>query len=522
MVLSQFTKHVRRSKYTMIIGLFRLLIQIRTLLTYRIDTIAPVKLRRLATLARVLLLCPPIRSYRLAQQPLSQRLPALCYQLGPIYVKFAQTLATRCDIIDQDICDALATLQDNAPQFDGKTAIENMQQSWLAHHCKQLDNISIEPLAAASLAQVHAAELPNGQAVVIKILRPGIHQQVKKDLDQLHTLAKLIALFHPHAHRIQAPAVVLQYQQILLRELDLRKEAANTEAIGKNFINDSRLKVPTVYWEYCTDTVMVQERIYATPINQLLHHPTPGIDLSTLAKNGVAIFFTQLFRDNFFHADMHPGNIFVDISQPDKPQYQAVDFGIVGTLSEQDLFYIGHNLAAFFAGEYETVVDLHIKAGWVPAHINRQDMTASIRAVASPIQDKPVAEISFAKLFSGLLSVGYEYQMIVQPQLILLQKTLFCIEALGRQLYPQLNLWTTAQPLIKDWLHQQHNPVKHAKTIIQQLPYLVEAMARQSQTWHIPASTPTSAPTATSTRYNRPIIMLIIGILIGWWFALQL
>ena len=305
---------------------------------------------------------------------------------------------------------------------------------------------------------MHAATLPGGREVVVKVLRPGMREAIDLDLEVLHTLAGLAEEYWPDSRRLRPREVVVEYEKTILNELDLMREAGNASQLKRNFAGSALLHVPEVYWDLCRQDVMVMERIRGIQISEVARLRELGTDIQKLAENGVQIFFTQVFRHNFFHADMHPGNIFVDVSDPKNPRYAAVDFGIVGTLDPRDQLYLAGNFLAFFERDYRRVAVLHLESGWVPAGTRVDELESAVRTVCEPIFDKPLKEISFGVVLLHLFEIARRYQMQVQPQLILLQKTLLNIEGLGRQLYPDLDLWKTALPILRDWMRERASP----------------------------------------------------------------
>ena len=341
---------------------------------------------------------------------------------------------------------------------------------------QSLQRFDKKPLAAASIAQVHTAKLKTGHEVIVKVLRPGVQDQIEGDLAVLRVIAGLADRYWEHGKRLRPLEIVDEYEHTILDELDLMREAANAAQLKRNFQGSDMLYVPDVYWDYCRPEVLVQERIYGTPISDMDALLEAGTDIQVLAENGVEIFFTQVFRHNFFHADMHPGNIFVIMSDPKKPKYAAVDFGIVGTLSPEDQRYLAENFLAFFDRDYHRIAKLHLDSGWVPAETRVDQLETAIRTVCEPIFNKPLAEISFAQLLMRLFRVAQRFDVEIQPQMILLHKTLFNIEGLGRQLYPQLDLWKTAHPVLKRWMDEQVGGKAFLKDIRQNLPQMRDAL----------------------------------------------
>ena len=331
-------------------------------------------------------------------------------------------------------------------------------------------SLAREPLAAASIAQVHAAKLADGREVVVKVLRPRIREQIEADIEVLYAIARLAERYWPGAHRLRPVAVVAEFEKTLTHEIDLMREAANASQLKRNFAGSDLLYVPEVHWDFCRRDVLVLERIAGIPISDMPALEAAGTDIAQLARNGVEIFFTQVFRHNFFHADMHPGNIFVDVTDPKQPKYVAVDFGIMGTLTPEDQRYLAGNFLAFFRRDYARVARLHLDSGWVPAHMRVDEVEAAVRAVCEPIFDRPLKEISFGLVLLRMFEVARQFEMEVQPQLVLLQKTLLAIEGLGRQLYPDLDLWTTAKPILETWMRERSSPTEHIKRFIADWP----------------------------------------------------
>ena len=404
--------------------------------------------------------------------PLGERIRLALEELGPIFVKFGQALSTRRDLLPPDIADELAKLQDEVPPFPGEQAVEILEAAYEKPLDEVFERFDVEPFAAASIAQVHTAQLPGGKEVVVKLLRPGVQEQIERDLAVLRMLAGLATRYWEHGKRLKPLEVVAEYEQTIIDELDLMREAANTAQLKRNFAGSDMLYVPDVYWDYCRPEVLVQERIYGIPISDMAALRESGANIQVLAENGVEIFFTQVFRHNFFHADMHPGNIFVIVDDPEKPKYAAVDFGIVGTLSPEDQKYLAHNFLAFFDRDYYRIAKLHIDSGWVPEGTRIDQLETAVRTVCEPIFNKPLSEISFAQLLMRLFRVAQRFDVEVQPQMILLHKTLFNIEGLGRELYPQLDLWKTAHPVMKRWLNDQVGPRAILDDLRNNLPQL--------------------------------------------------
>ena len=395
-----------------------------------------------------------------------------------MFVKFGQALSTRRDLLPPDIADELAKLQDRVPPFPAAIALQMIEKALQAPIAEIFEVFELEPLAAASIAQVHAATLKNGKQVVVKVLRPGMRELIDRDLQVLDALAKLAHRYWIEARPVRPVEVVREYRKTVLDELDLLREAANASQLKRNFAGSPLLYVPAVYWDYCRANVMVMERIHGIVVNQVDQLRALGANIPKLAENGVKIFFTQVFRHNFFHADMHPGNIFVQVDDPDNPRYAAVDFGIVGTLQPRDQYYLGENFLAFFDRDYHRIAMLHIESGWVPANTRVDELESAVRTVCEPIFQKPLKEISFAQVLLRLFETARRFDMPVQPQLILLQKTLFNIEGLGRQLYPELDLWKTAQPVLKQWLRERISARTIFNDVRKQLPDMLVALSQ--------------------------------------------
>jgi ubiquinone biosynthesis protein len=405
-----------------------------------------------------------------------ERIRLALEELGPIFVKFGQALSTRRDLLPADIADQLEKLQDRVPPFPGAEARAIVERAYGRPVTEVFAEFDETPLAAASIAQVHAARLRSGEEVVVKVIRPGVRALIERDLEVMHALARLVLDYASEGHRLRPTEVVDEYEKTIFDELDLMREAANAAQLKRNFAGSELLHVPGVYWDYCRPDAMVMERIRGVLINDLAGLHVAGANIQRLAENGVTIFFTQVLRHNFFHADMHPGNIFVQLEDPEYPKYCAVDFGIMGTLTARDQHYLAENFLAFFDRDYRRVAQLHVDSGWVPADTRVDELETAVRTVCEPIFNKPLSEISFAQVLLRLFEVARRFQMTVQPQLILLQKTLLQIEGLGRQLYPELDLWKTAQPVLREWAADRLSGRNLADQLRRQLPDLNEAL----------------------------------------------
>jgi ubiquinone biosynthesis protein len=408
------------------------------------------------------------------------RLRLALQDLGPIFIKFGQLLSTRRDLLPADIADELMLLQDRVPPFDPQQAIKLIEEQLGAKTAEVFSRFDVEPLASASVAQVHSAQLKSGEEVVVKVVRPGLKPVIGQDLAWLFLLARLAEKFSADARLLHPVEVVNDYEKTIYDELDLLREAANASQLRRNFESSEMLYVPQVYWDLCRPKVLVMERIYGIQVTDLATLADQRTDMKLLAERGVEIFFTQVFRDSFFHADMHPGNIFISTVAPWSPKYIAIDCGIVGSLTPEDQDYLARNLFAFFKRDYRRVAQLHIDSGWVPAETKLNEFEAAIRTVCEPIFEKPLKDISFGQVLMRLFQTARRFNMEVQPQLVLLQKTLLNIEGLGRQLYPDLDLWSTAQPFLERWMRDRISPkvvLGNLHSQVEQLPHLAN-MAR--------------------------------------------
>ncbi|MGB1110003.1 MAG: ubiquinone biosynthesis regulatory protein kinase UbiB [Gammaproteobacteria bacterium] len=419
-----------------------------------------------------------------------ERIRLALEDLGPIFVKFGQLLSTRSDLLPPDIAIELSRLQDRVPPFDGKVATSKIESSLGAKVGELFASFSREPLASASIAQVHAATLNDGGEVVVKVVRPGIQKVIKRDVALLYTIAELAERYWPDGRRLHPVEVIREFERTIHDELDLGREAANAAQLRRNFEDSPILYVPQVYWDFTRRDVMVMERVHGIPVADTEALKDAGVNLQLLSERGVEIFFTQVFRDSFFHADMHPGNIFVDARNPADPRYIAIDFGIMGTLSPVDQHYLAENFLAFFNRDYRRVAELHIESAWVPKNTRVDEFESAIRTASEPIFGKPLKEISFGHFLLRLFQTARRFNMEVQPQLVLLQKTLLSIEGLGRRLYPDLDLWKTAKPFMERFMSEQVGIRAYAKSfkseapkwggVIPELPGLAHQFLRQS------------------------------------------
>ena len=423
----------------------------------------------------VFFLSPLVWFERRRRASRGERLRLALEELGPIFVKFGQAVSTRRDLLPPDIADELAKLQDRVPPFPGATARALIEQAYGRPLDEVFASFEESPLAAASIAQVHAARLPGGAEVVVKVLRPGMRAMIERDLEVLHALADLAQRYSREGRRLRPRELVAEYQKTVLDELDLMREAANASQLKRNFAGSELLYVPEVHWDYCRNDVMVMERIHGVPISDLPRLKAAGTNIRELAENGVRIFFTQVFRHNFFHADMHPGNIFVLVDDPRRPRYAAVDFGIVGTLDPRDQRYLAENFLAVFERDYRRVAQLHLESGWVPPGTRIDEMESAVRTVCEPILDRPLKDISFGRILLRLFEISRRFNMQIQPQLMLLQKTLLNVEGLGRDLYPDLDVWSTATPILREWMRERTSVRALARGLRTRVPELLEA-----------------------------------------------
>lgn len=433
---------------------------------------------------RFLIYLAPWTWFRRSDVPRGVRIRLVLEDLGPIFIKFGQMLSTRRDLVPHDIADELAKLQDRVPPFQGTAAVRIVERALR----KPLREVFVEfdekPLASASIAQVHAAELLDGRRVVVKVLRPNIERVIRRDIELMYLVAGLAQRYWKEGRRLRPVEVVAEYEKTILDELDLMREGANAAELRRNFANSELLYVPEVHWEWTRRDVIVMERIQGIPVSDIAALQAAGTDMKELSERGVEIFFTQVFRHNFFHADMHPGNIFVDVSNPRKPKYIAVDFGIIGTLEPRDQRYLAENFVAFFNRDYQRVAELHVESGWVPKGTRVDEFESAIRTVCEPIFNKPLKDISFGQLLVRLFQTARRFNMEVQPQLVLLQKTLLNIEGLGRELYPELDLWKTAKPHLERWMREQLGLRHYLAALKKDFPEVAEALREIPQLLH--------------------------------------
>jgi len=452
--------------------------------------------------------------FRSFDEPRAVRLRRALETLGPIFVKFGQVLSTRRDLLPADIAEELAKLQDQVPPFAAELAVAEIERAFKRPIGEVYASFERTPIASASVAQVHLARLPNGTEAAVKILRPGMRPVIARDLELLDAGAWLVERAWPEGRRLRPREIVREFAKHLDDELDLMREAANASQLRRNFANSHLLVVPEVYWDWCSSTVMTMERMHGIPISQVDRLRAEGQDIERLARYGVEIFFTQVFRDAFFHADMHPGNILV---APDG-RYVALDFGIMASLSDGDRDYLAQNFLGFFRRDYKRVAQAHVDAGWVPPGTRVDEFEAAIRTVCEPIFDRPFAEISFGQLLLRLFAVARRFSYEVQPQLVMLQKTLLNIEGLGRQLYPQLDLWTTAKPFLERWMEGQVGWRAFARNLEHEAPQWAKLVPQIPRLAHrLLASDPAAeivpkleAILAEERRRNRLLAALVV------------
>lgn len=405
-----------------------------------------------------------------------ERVRLALVSLGPIFIKAGQIASTRGDLIPEDIAEELTKLQDRVPPFSGVEAKKMIEESMRAPLADVFSEFDMNALASASIAQVHAATLIDGHSVVVKVLRPNIQKIIERDLDLLSSLANTAERYWREARRFKPKEMIAEIAQTLYDELDLLREGANASQLRRNFQHSNLLYVPEIYWQYSRTNVLVMERISGIPVHNVAALREAGINMKKLAERGIEVFFTQVFRDSFFHADMHPGNIFVALGDPEDPKYIAVDFGIMGSLNTKDQRYLAENMLAFFKRDYQRVAELHVASGWLPPHTRIDQFEGAIRAVCEPIFERPLKDISFGQLLMRLFQAARRFNINIQPQLILLQKTLMNIEGVGRQIYPDLDMWKTAAPVIERWLKQQVGVKAFIGRIRENLPYWSEKL----------------------------------------------
>lgn len=474
------------------------------LLKYGLDEI--VLGTRLFRPLRFLVLLSPSHWLIRKKQPRGVRIRLACEALGPIFVKFGQLLSTRLDLLPEDIAVELVKLQDKVPPFCGLEAKKMVEQAYGKPVEEVFKTFETTPLASASIAQVHAATLQDDKEVVVKILRPNIKKQIEQDIDLLLTIARLVEKYWKSTQRFHPTEVVLEFKKSIIDEQDMIREAANASQLRRNFYQSELLYVPEVHWPLTKKNILVIERIYGTPVSNIKALKDKHTDLKKLAERGVEIFFTQVFRDCFFHADMHPGNVWVSLENPRNPQYMALDFGIIGTLGPEDQRYLAENFLAFFKRNYRRVAELHVESGWVPKETRIDEFEASIRSVCEPIFERPLKDISFGKTLLRLFQTARRFNMEIQPQLVLLQKTLISVEGLGRQLYPDLDLWHTAKPFLEDWIKSQIGPKALIKQMKRYGPYWFEKLPEIPKLVHSVMDTAVNRYQSSKPQAPKPML----------------
>jgi ubiquinone biosynthesis protein len=494
----------------------RLIVISVTILRYGLDELALSSFRQrwVRFLVRVMTLG------RRLDAPRGVRLRLGLERLGPIFVKFGQVLSTRRDLMPADLADELARLQDRVPPFPAAEARALVERAFGQPIDAVFARFDAEPVASASIAQVHFAELKDGRQVAVKVLRPGMLAAIEDDLSLMRTLARWVERASPDGKRLKPREVVAEFDNYLHDELDLVREAANAAQLRRNMQSLDLIMVPEMVWEYCTQSVIVMQRMDGVPISQIQRLRDAGVDIPKLARDGVTIFFTQVFRDGFFHADMHPGNIQVSIAPDTFGRYIALDFGIVGTLTEVDKEYLAQNFIAFFRRDYKRVAELHVESGWVPPATRVDELEGAIRAVCEPHFDRPLKDISLGQVLLRLFQTSRRFNVEIQPQLVLLQKTLLNVEGLGRQLDPELDLWNTAKPFLERWMNQQvgwagfvERLKNEAPRYVQLLPELPRLIHHALQPRAAAEQRALEALLIEQRRTNRLLLALLYGAL---------
>jgi len=501
---------LRISRLTTIIGVF---------VRYRLDTF--IEKEKLPRGLKLLFIATKI--FPNTNKPRGKRLRSALESLGPIFIKLGQLLSTRPDLIPHDICAELSYLQDDVAPFDSQQFVSIVEEALGEKIANLFLKFDHKPLASASVAQVHSAILHDETKVVVKVIRPGIKNIIEQDILLMLSIAKWLELNTIDGRRMRLTEIINDYQTTIFDELNLQCEAANASTLRRNFDESNMLYVPKVYWQYTNQKVMVMEQIYATPVTDMEVLRKNNADFKILAERGVEIFFTQVFEHNFFHADMHPGNIFVDCSNPKEPKYLAIDCAIMGTLTDSDQYYLARNLLAIFRRDYRQVAELHILSGWVPDNTNIGEFTSAIRSVCEPIFGLPLREISFGYILVSLFQTARRFDMEVQPSLVLLQKTLLNIEGLGRQLYPDLDLWETAHPFLERWLKARFKPKalieklkRHGPEWLEQFPQLPQLIFQGLESINVNKKISVSQAVATNLSVKKLRLACWVGLsLIG-------
>jgi len=465
--------------------------------------------------------------WRDTSAPRAVRLRLALEDLGPLFVKFGQMLSTRRDLIPPDIADELEKLQDRVPPFPSETVVAILERSYGKPVDEVFGSFDRMPVASASVAQVHFATLKDGTPVAVKVLRPNIAAVIEKDIALMYAGAALVEKLWSDGKRLRPRAVVAEFEKTLTDELDLSREAANCSLLRRNFQHSPLLLVPEVHWDYCAREVMVMERMSGIPISQVDRLVEAGVDLKRLSRAGVELFFTQVFRDAYFHADMHPGNIFVAVDPPNHGKYIAMDFGIMGMLSEKDQSYLAQNFLAFFRRDYHRVATAHVESGWVPPDTRIDELESEIRVVCEPVFDRPLKEISLGRVLMQLFAASRRFNVEIQPQLVLLQKTLLSIEALGRMLDPDLDLWVTAKPFLERWMQNRIGLPALQRRLLAEAPYLIGALPELPRLLHQRLLAPPSAADETlkelaAAQRERNALLAIVAVLLAGAIALLL
>ncbi len=462
-------------------NIFRLLKITHTLASYRLTHLIPAKGINFFSIINLL---SPIGQRGLKTMTEGQRVRGALESLGPIFIKLGQTLSTRPDLIPVGIAQALEKLQDDVEPISWDEAKTVVQSQLPRNLLDDFAHVDEQPLASASIAQVHAAQLKSGADVVIKVLRPGIGKKIKRDIELMQAIANLAKKHLNPGVQVDPTEIVAEFEKTIYDELDLQREAANASVLKKNFKHSKDIYIPEIHWDYCKEQVMVQERIHGISIKDFAGLKAANINFEKLAEKGIKIFYTQVFRDNFFHADMHPGNIFISKENPEDPQILLLDFGICGSLPKGHRVDLANNFMAFFKQDYRRVAELHIEAGWVPADTNLEDLESATRTICEPYMARPIEEISFGEVMLKTFQMAKRFKLIIQPELILLQKTLLNIEGIGRQLYPQLDIWQISEPILRDIMKNHYGPEHSLEKIKENLPKWIEQAAETPMLLH--------------------------------------
>ena len=456
--------------------LFRILQVLHIIGKHRLDTFLPNQTVFLPL--KIMLRLIPSAWFKQSPSDSEEAIKNTFVELGPVFIKLGQMLSTRHDLFDDHITEQLVALQDNVPAFDAQQARTIIEKELKANIAELFTTFNMTPLASASIAQVHEATLPSGEEVVVKVVRPDIEKTIQRDFAVLETLSGWLEFIWPESQRLYVNRIAKDYRQIMLAELDLRREASNTVRFRRDFKDIDLLYVPDVCMDYCTRNVMVMEKIHGIPVSDVETMKAKGVDIAKLAERGVTVFFTQVFKNNFFHADMHPGNVFVDISDPQDPKYISLDHAIVGSLSKQDQSFIARQIMAFLLGDFYLLTENFIESQWLPTTTPVQEFAMAIQSIAEPIMDKPLDQINLAPEMLRVYQIFRHYRLEVKPQFVLLEKTVLHIEGLGRKLYPSLDIWSLGQPMMEKWMNEQLGPKAAWNGIKQDLPRLMQEIPR--------------------------------------------